>query len=984
MYYSKKNQNGTNKGEVEEKNKEGEEIYRCLFEQATDLIIVHDMNGLIVDVNGSLCSRLGFTKEELLKMNFRDLFDPAQLKEFPPRFKEVAEGKHMFSERRYVCKDGSFVEIEANVKKMSNNLILGVCRDVTERKKMERELREAELKFRTLSEKSLVGIYIIQDGKFAYVNPKFAEICGYPQQDLINSYPVEVVVDPEDHEMVRENIRARIEGEIESLHFEVRGRKRDGSLVYAEVFGNRSNYQGKPAIVGTLIDITERKIAEEQILKEKKLSNEIIDCLPGIFVLQDDQGRYLRWNKQFGKETGYSDEEIKNLDPFDLLSGFEKEETRKGFQQIFLDPSWETDLEIEILSKQGKKKPFYLKAKLIQYEGKTCFIGTGIDITELKRVERDLKKSEANLHTILDNTDTIYVLLDKNFKILSYNQRADDFVFRERHLKINVSDHFVDYFAPDRRIALSEWMKKVIAGEHISYEISYPKEDGSFTWYFARMFPVANDKEVLGIMLAVSDITERKLTEQKLQRSVEQLTYHINNTPLAVIEWDKDMKVIQWSKRAEEIFGWMASEALGKEMHNHIVYKTDIEKVKFHVDGLLSGRMVQNPHPNRNYSKGGEILHCEWYNSLLRDENGNVETILSLVRDVTEIRNAEEDLRRSFKEISDYKIALDESSIVGITDPQGLFIYVNDNFCNVSGFSKEELIGKDHRMLHTGSHSGEYIQNKWNKIGAGQVWRGEINNRTKTGSNFWVDMTIIPFLDEQGKPIRFMSISNDITRKKIMEQEILDQKVQEQKKITRAVIKAQERERNKIGQELHDNVNQILASSRMYLSLALNKKVITKELVEESTVLIESAIQEIRMLSRNQITPRGKLGLKELIQLLVDNLNENAFIQTRFEYEVASLPIDSDLKLNIYRIIQEQVNNILKHSQASNVNIRLSSNDEFINISVADDGKGFLPFKKRTGVGLTNMINRVESFNGEFSIESSPGKGCKLGIKIPM
>ena len=94
--------------------------------------------------------------------------------------KELADGKRIFSERRYVCKDGSFVEIEANVKKMSGNLVMGVARDVTDRKKMERELREAEAKFRTISERSLVGIYIIQDGKFAYVNPKFAEIFGYP------------------------------------------------------------------------------------------------------------------------------------------------------------------------------------------------------------------------------------------------------------------------------------------------------------------------------------------------------------------------------------------------------------------------------------------------------------------------------------------------------------------------------------------------------------------------------------------------------------------------------------------------------------------------------------------------------------------------------------------------------------------------------------------------------------------------------------
>jgi len=967
------------------KNTDAEERYRCLFEQATDLIVIHHLDGTIIDVNESICKRLGYSREELLQMNFTNLVDPLQLREAPLRMTELAAGKLVFSERRYVCKDGSFVEIEANVKKMSNNLVLVVCRDVTERRKMERELREAELKFRTISEKSLVGIYIIQDGKFAYVNPKFAEILGYLPEELIEHCDVETVIDEADREMARENIRLRMEGKAESTHYELRGRKKDGTLIYAEVYGSRSLYKGRDAIIGTLIDITERKKSAEQVLRERNLSNEIIDCLPGVFFLQDEQGRYLRWNKLFGKETGYAHEEIKDLNALDFFEGTQRDEVQQKIREVFADPNGETDLETEIVARDGRKIPFYFKGKHIQYEGRRCIIGTGIDITELKKVEGELKKSEANLQTMFANTDTVYVLLDKEQRIVSYNQRAVDFVARELHHTMRVSDYFIDYFTPNRRKALTGWMTRAAEGEHISYEISYPKPDESPTWYYVRMFPIANEsREILGIMCAVSDITERKLTEQRLQRSIEQLTYHINNTPLAVIEWDKDVHVKQWSRRAEEIFGWTAEEALGKDMNQYIVYPDDATKVRDLVEDLRFGRLNQNPHQNRNTTRDGKLLYCEWYNSLMRDEDGNVETILSLVRDVTEIRTAEEELRRSFREISDYKIALDESSIVGITDPAGIFTYVNDNLCRASGFSKEELLGHDHSMLQTGADPGEYIKEKWDRISSGKVWRGELRNRTKCGGSFWVDMTIIPFLDETGKPLQYMYISNDITQRKEMEAAILAQKVEEQKKITRAVIKAQEKERNKIGQELHDNVNQILASSRMFLSVALNGQMGNREALRESTALIDTAIQEIRMLSRNQITPQGKLGLKELIQLLVDNLNEHASINTRFDYKVADHDIDTDLKLNIYRIIQEQVNNILKHAHATQVNICLNSDGKFIDVSVTDDGKGFQPFKKKSGVGLTNIINRVESFNGEFSIKSSYGKGCRLSIRVPI
>ncbi|HYM95488.1 MAG TPA: PAS domain S-box protein, partial [Chitinophagaceae bacterium] len=143
--------------------------------------------------------------------------------------------------------------------------LLGVTRDISERKKIEQELREAEIKFRNLVEQSLVGVYIIQDGKFAYVNPKFAEIFGYNQQELINSYPIEIVVHSDDRPIVAENVRARLQGEQTSIHYEANGQKKNGDIIRAEIFGSRTEYEGKPAIIGTLLDISHRKKGEEKL-----------------------------------------------------------------------------------------------------------------------------------------------------------------------------------------------------------------------------------------------------------------------------------------------------------------------------------------------------------------------------------------------------------------------------------------------------------------------------------------------------------------------------------------------------------------------------------------------------------------------------------------------------------------------------------------------------------------------------------------------
>ena len=225
-------------------------------------------------------------------------------------------------------------------------------------------------------------------------------------------------------------------------------------------------------------------------------------------------------------------------------------------------------------------------------------------------------------------------------------------------------------------------------------------------------------------------------------------------------------------------------------------------------------------------------------------------------------------------------------------------------------------------------------------------------------------------------------IINDVTERVRLEKELALQQKLKQQQITEVVLGAQERERFELGQELHDNINQILATSKLYLDVAIEDKEPRIELLIKSRKNISMAIEEIRKLSKELITPTlNDLGLIQSIKELIRSIQTVKKMKIRLNIfgldENSLLP---EQKLNVYRIIQEQLNNILKHAQASTVEIELNKVKEQISLKVKDDGKGFDPRIRRQGIGISNIISRAELYNGKVEIESAPGKGCRLEV----
>ncbi len=167
-----------------------------------------------------------------------------------------------------------------------------------------------------------------------------------------------------------------------------------------------------------------------------------------------------------------------------------------------------------------------------------------------------------------------------------------------------------------------------------------------------------------------------------------------------------------------------------------------------------------------------EPRHLSWKGEALRDTAGEIEYYSLVGTDQTYQEKLESELKKSFRLIRDHKMALDESSIVAITDHAGRIQYVNDTFCRISGYEREELIGKTHRVVKSEHHGPEFFKSLWSTISAGHVWKGEIQNKTKDGLPYWVDTTIVPFCGENGRPYQYVAIRNDITEKKQIQEKL--------------------------------------------------------------------------------------------------------------------------------------------------------------------------------------------------------------------
>ena len=517
---------------VEERSaeiKKSEEKYHSLIEQASDAIYVLNFNGCFTDVNASMCKMTGYSREELLELNVSAIIDPEELKVDPLPQSLSALSESVVRERRFLNKSGKIFTVEVNVKKFSDDRILVIARDITGRKRMEAELKEAELKFRTIAEKSMVGVYIVQRGKFVYVNPRFAEVFGYLPDEVMNTFDVETIIDKDYRAITTENVRKRMTGEVESVHYEAKGLRKDGTSNWVEFYGSRATLGDEPAIIGSMIDITERKRAEDELRSSENKYKFLFENNPSpLWMVAKDDLSVIAVNQAAADLYGYTKDELLQM----KVTAFRPDEDLElQLERYKVEAKGAEDATIvRHIRKDGSMIFVQIIAHDIVFEGQAVRLSLTNDITERLRAEESLRKSEANLQTIMKTTDTAYALFDIDLRVQAFNQKAIEFVKEQYHHVAKKGDRLADFFPADRFPQFLQFIKTVLEGNHIAYEIDYQKPDGSVCWYDVKLSPLTNDdKEILGTLMALYDITERKNAEQSLKSAYERIQDHIGS-----------------------------------------------------------------------------------------------------------------------------------------------------------------------------------------------------------------------------------------------------------------------------------------------------------------------------------------------------------------------------------------------------------------------------------------------------------------------
>lgn len=810
---------------------------------------------------------------------------------------------------------------------------------------------------------------ISEDGIFWHVTAAAEQVWGYSPAEMVGRHYLDFVI-PEDRPATEAIAEAIFAGKT-IRSFENRYRKKCGTVV-PMLWSAKWDEQSR-TVYCVAKDATERYEAEQKTrLYEQRLYK----------AYKLGKIGWWEWN-------GATNENILS-DELYAIYGFKRENCPVFSTDIYLSMVHPEDLPSVLaainLSKQQPNSQY--EHRLIKPSGEVITVnhyvesiwdesgklvqihGITKDISIRKNAETALRQSELKLTTILESIGDSFFTVDRNWIITYFNRKAEEVlqVKREDVLGKSLWEVFKEAihlnFYPEFHKASNE-------NTAVHFEECYPPLS---MWLQVSAYPSAE-----GLSVYFKNITESRKQKEALEESYIRYQLATKATSDAIWDWDPHTNSLYWGEGIETIFGYKEHEAASdiNSWKEHI-HPDDLERVWNGLSQFVSsnGKNWQDEYRYRRADGSYAVVADRGF--VVRDEEGKVIRMAGAIQDITTqkesadaIKHSEERFRLLFYHSPKPKWIFKENTLQ--------IVEANEAALKLYGYSKTEFLQLTILDLKLPEDIAEVHALQTKGV---DKFHSIVRHKKKNGEVFTLDLATHVIELPNGR--HFIVIGEDLTETLKLQQMVMDEKISAQKEVAKAIIHTQEKERSEIAKELHDNINQLLTTAKLYVENIHYFPDQQEVFVQKGISLLQKSIQEIRVLSKQLVTPVfNDIGFKATLdELLAHYLSLNIFC-IELLYEVDENTIDKGLQLTIYRIIQEQLNNIVKYARASQAKVFVVEIDNVLHILISDDGVGFDKERVTKGLGLANMKNRAEVYRGEIVIDSKIGQGTTVSVKFP-
>lgn len=961
--------------------KESEEKYRTLIEQASDGIVITDLDGIILEVNNSICVLSGYSEEEMLHEHLHKFLPPEDVAQNPLRLSELMQGRSLLSERRLLRKDGVPLDIEVNSKMASSHTLIGFIRDISDRKKNEETLR---YQARLLESVSDAVTSLDLNRRIVSWNKACEELYGLKTEEVLGKRVPELVTF-EFQNISTEEVFKQVftegqwKGEFNFIH--------PKTSVKTHLLSSLNVLKNKDGKVSGLIltskDITERKKAEEEIRKSNERF-ELIAQATNEAVWDHDFQKNETWgNKKLyslhGLESGAA---TINFEMFlEKIHPDERDNVVSRMRTAIENSVTSLTEEFRFKTADGEYKNFYDRA-YIKYDesgNPLRILGAMQDITEREIAKKALLESEEKYRTLVEQaTDGIFIA-DKTGRFLVVNSSGHSMsqYSGEEMMKMSIYD-----------LVLTEDIKKdpfhfseMQGGRVARSERRLKRKDGTLLDVEVTAKFISGDR----FLAFVRDVSERKKADKALAESFSVLEATLESTADGILVVNAQGRIIRFNKKFTELWGIPQEVLVTGDDNKAIGFVLDQLKEP---DKFLSKVKELYGQPQAvSFDilefKDGRVFERYSQPQLIQQQSpGRVWSF----RDVTIRKKAEEEL---FQSEQKYRLLFQNNPLPMwmVTIPGLDIIEVNNAAIEKYGYSREEFLKLNTRQLRPAEDVEQYLKevDKMDPdVSNTRTWR----HIKKDGTIMQVETHIHQIIYE-GRPV-WLGLSHDVTEQ-YEAKELLQKSYEEIRQLASNLQSIREDERTNIAREIHDELGQQLTGLKMDIHW-LSRKVKNaddeiNEKMKESIDLINATITSVRKIATD-LRPSilDDLGLPAALEWQGEEFEKRSGTKVKFINKAGDMEVRPEVATAIFRIYQELLTNIARHANAGLVTALLDMEGNILRVSIKDDGVGFNTntISNKKTLGLLGIKERTLLMGGTYEIKTEPGKGSETIISIPL